>query len=186
MENNEGLYHRLDGPAIIYDDGTEHWYEFGKLHRDNDEPAVIEHNGKMWWYQHGLLHRESGPARVYPDGEAWYLNGLKHRDGDEPAIIYNDGTREWYKHGFRHRDDGPALVFGAGGKQWWNNGVTSAPPEGLLELKDGSYKIVYKDFVVYYNKYGLKHREDGPATVFKDGYKAWYKNGKDIDWTAPL
>jgi len=28
-----GKYHRLDGPAIEYKNGTKHWYQNDKLHR---------------------------------------------------------------------------------------------------------------------------------------------------------
>jgi hypothetical protein len=47
-----GVYHREDGPAIIYPDGTQ-----------------------KWWLN-GDLHREDGPAVIYPYGtQEWYLNG---------------------------------------------------------------------------------------------------------------
>lgn len=30
---------------------------------------------------------------------------------------------------------------------------------------------------MYYNSYGFRHREDGPAMISKDGSKYWYLNG---------
>lgn len=30
----------------------------------------------------------------------------------------------------------------------------------------------------YRNKFGVLHREDGPAIIHPDGYKAWYRYGK--------
>jgi len=35
-----GKLHRLDGPAVIYDSGTEVWYKHGKLHRIGG-PSII-------------------------------------------------------------------------------------------------------------------------------------------------
>jgi hypothetical protein len=37
-------------PAIIYSDvfnkvGSQHWFQNGKVHRDNDMPAIIYTNG---------------------------------------------------------------------------------------------------------------------------------------------
>ena len=47
----------------------------GELHRD-DGPAKIWSNGTQEWYQHGELHREDGPAREEPDGtQHWYWHG---------------------------------------------------------------------------------------------------------------
>ena len=59
--------------------GTQHWLQNGKRHRDHDLPAIIYANGTQYWYQ----------------------NGLRHRDNDLPAIIYANGTQEWYKNGKR-------------------------------------------------------------------------------------
>jgi hypothetical protein len=44
-----GYYHREDGPAIEYPNGTKEWYLNGELHRE-DGPA-IEYLGifKFWW-----------------------------------------------------------------------------------------------------------------------------------------
>jgi len=62
---------------IINFEGTQRWYQNGKLHRDNDLPAMITTNGTKLWYKHGL----------------------RHRDNDLPAMIYPDGTQKWFKHG---------------------------------------------------------------------------------------
>lgn len=50
----DGVYHREDGPAMEYTDGT-----------------------KIWWIN-GKLHREDGPAFEFPDGtQAWWLDGVQ-------------------------------------------------------------------------------------------------------------
>lgn len=46
-------YHRgNDLPAYITRDGTQLWYFYGELHRENN-PAVIRSNGIVDWFQYG-------------------------------------------------------------------------------------------------------------------------------------
>ena len=97
--NEEGYFHREDGPAEEWTDGTK------------------------FWSLNGGYHREDGPAVELSDGsKAWFLNGRCHRE-DGPAIIRSNGTREWYLDGKRHREDGPAFICSDGRKYWWLNGV---------------------------------------------------------------
>jgi len=73
--NEDGHFHREDGPALIYKKGNKEWFKNGKRHNDNG-PAVIYSDGSKFWYKNNGLHREDGPAVVYPDGsKKWYLNG---------------------------------------------------------------------------------------------------------------
>ena len=67
--DNEGflIYHREDGPAIEWHDGTK------------------------WWYQNGRRHRTDGPAIEYENGgKEYYLNGKHYPDikTDEEWIIF--------------------------------------------------------------------------------------------------
>ena len=102
-ENADGERHREDGPALIFTDGTQ------------------------WWYQNGLLHREDGPAQIWVDGvEHWYFNGELHRDGG-PASIYNSPAtpkqqEQWFQRGLLHREDGPASTYPYGIEEWYING----------------------------------------------------------------
>jgi len=53
------------------------WYIYGVPHRI-DGPAVISNDGnKLWWREHGELHREDGPAYVDKSTGVgvWYENG---------------------------------------------------------------------------------------------------------------
>ena len=52
--NADGQYHRVDGPAIEWADGTKVWYLNGQLHR-NDGPAVEWENGSKVWYLNGEI-----------------------------------------------------------------------------------------------------------------------------------
>jgi len=51
-----GLYHRKDGPAIIWYDRSEYWYINGKRHRENG-PAIYKDDDepKCWyWYLNNI------------------------------------------------------------------------------------------------------------------------------------
>jgi hypothetical protein len=99
--NSEGQRHRLDGPAVLYPNGCEYWYQFGHLHRD-DGPAVIIPNRKVFWYQYGQRHREDGPAVIYNNRYSeYYIKSVKYskdswleylRDG-ESSLDQNIITR---------------------------------------------------------------------------------------------
>ena len=53
IRNNHGQLHREDGPAVIYPNGSYHWYRNGRRHRD-DGPAEVFPDGKQFWYQNGF------------------------------------------------------------------------------------------------------------------------------------
>jgi hypothetical protein len=75
LDENQ-LYHREDGPAIIDGEGNKYWYWRDKQHRDGDLPAVEMKDGTLGWFRHGQQHRETGPAVIHPDGrEEYWLNG---------------------------------------------------------------------------------------------------------------
>ena len=71
--NEKGQFHRPDGPAREYANGSKCWYVEGKLHR-LDGPAVERANGSKFWFVEGKLHRLDGPAREWASGyKAWYV-----------------------------------------------------------------------------------------------------------------
>ena len=71
----DGEYHRENGPAIEYDNGSKFWYINGKPHRE-DGPAIERVSGSKFWYINGELHRENGPAVKYANGtKLWFING---------------------------------------------------------------------------------------------------------------
>ena len=116
--DQNGKFHREDGPALIKNNGAEEWWRHGCLHRE-DGPAVTT-DVMCRWYREGKLHREDGPAIELADGtKEWYREGKLHRE-DGPAIEDADGTRRWYLDGKRHRADGPAVEYqgGRGGEHY--------------------------------------------------------------------
>jgi len=81
-----GQFHRDDGPAIEYTDGTKKWY------------------------LNGFLHRTDGPAVEYADGgELWYADNRLHRD-DGPAVKFANGEKHWYKKGIQYSKDFKAII----------------------------------------------------------------------------
>ena len=57
--NENGSYHREDGPAVEYLDGQKFWYIHGRLHR-MDGPAVeLVNESKQWWYHDQYINCHS-------------------------------------------------------------------------------------------------------------------------------
>jgi hypothetical protein len=97
--NEDGQYHREDGPAIIHTCGTMFWFLNGKRHREGGLAAIYMPHETKEWYLNDRLHREDGPAvELYDGSKYWYINGKRHRE-DGPAIERADGTKEWYLDG---------------------------------------------------------------------------------------
>jgi hypothetical protein len=48
-QNDMYQYHRVDGPATVWIDGTELWYINGKLHR-TDGPAIYGNDRHQLWF----------------------------------------------------------------------------------------------------------------------------------------
>lgn len=72
--NDRDEYHRIHGPAIVYTDGGESWYQNGQLHRDHG-PAIVHTDGQVLWYQRGRLHRTDGPSIIASGGNHYHLYG---------------------------------------------------------------------------------------------------------------
>ena len=69
------IFHRSDGPAVEYANGSKYWYLDGKCHR-LDGPAVECADGDKYWYLNDKLHREDGPAVEYANGDKyWWIDG---------------------------------------------------------------------------------------------------------------
>lgn len=92
-----GKHHRIDGPAITWDNGKKEWWLYGSEHRA-DGPAITWINGAEDWFFRGGRHREGGPAITHPSGatEWWSYDGLHREDG--PAKEFKDKS-EWYLNG---------------------------------------------------------------------------------------
>jgi len=171
----DGLYHRNDGPAIIYPNGTKKWYINGEQHRVND-PAIEWASGNNEWWVNDKLHREDGPAIENPSAvgsnKRYYLKG-------KPL------SEEEWKEKIDHRVNGPACIYATTGKEvWYLNGLhhrVGGPAHDTAKLKK-------------WYSHGILHRENGPAVM---GYNVeganwkneWWLDGKfltESEWIARM
>lgn len=88
-------YHRLDGPAVVYDNGSDAWYYHGKLHREGGPAVSITRMGGFHgWYKHGNHHRTDGPAVVGSNGLAeWWVDGRQFTE-EEFDLYVDQSTGE--------------------------------------------------------------------------------------------
>lgn len=54
----DGLYHRLEGPALEYSNGDKYWIVEGELHRE-DGPAIEEDDLPKGYFLNGVEYSES-------------------------------------------------------------------------------------------------------------------------------
>jgi hypothetical protein len=124
-----GQLHRIDGPAITCQNGSQYWCQYNQLHRTNG-PASVEPNIQyhtydkklttIAWYFNGKKHRIDGPAyyKHFDDDnkllEEWYIDGQLHREDGPASIEYNENgmiyCKNWCYNGEMHREDGPAFI----------------------------------------------------------------------------
>ena len=95
-----GDFHREDGPAVIFLDGSKWWYQNNKLHRIGG-PAIEDANGDEEWYMHGKAHRTDGPAFVYASAENAAENDDEPAEEDEWEQDRND---PWWVQGKSYKD----------------------------------------------------------------------------------
>lgn len=172
-------YHRIDGPALIsfYENGDislQEWYENGLLHRLDGPASVytdVDNNTVELWMVNGRRHRVGGPAVIINKknyySEEWFEHGIIHRlDGPAYTCVQNGVTEieQYFKNGAYHRVNGPAnTVYYSRKKptgdvhrtlwiqEWFENG----------KYQDGPSSITYKPD-------GSINKED------------WYENGKKV------
>lgn len=85
--NDDGLLHRLDGPAVEVVAVYKAWYVNGKLHRLNG-PAIEDADGSKEWWVNNKLHRLDGPAIEVVDGtKSWYIDGNNIVESDYPKAV---------------------------------------------------------------------------------------------------
>ena len=60
-------------------DGTQYWLNDNNLFHREDGPAIIEPDGYCEYWQDGNLHRKNGPAVEWPNGmNTWYVDGKRY------------------------------------------------------------------------------------------------------------
>jgi len=86
---NNTIFHREDGPALIYSYGVKKWYKEGKLHRLGG-PAVERKNHSKEWWVNNKLHRLDGPAYISNRVNIWYINDKKLNTKEVETWINNN------------------------------------------------------------------------------------------------
>lgn len=175
LDPNTMKPHRVDGPAVMYDHGSEEWWVNGLRHRING-PAVLkiyDHKIQKEWWVDGKLHRLDGPAiEVVPiTGRPYFkykltLSNIKDRSLDG---LYFDKIEEWWIDGIRFRDNLPSIVSNNGFKVWTKNGLIHRDNDYAISLPNGSGQIWCLN--------GLIHRDNGPAVILKNR-NTWFKRNK--------
>jgi len=61
--DEQARFHREDGPAIEYEDGSKAYYIHGKCHRE-DGPAIEYKTGTIEWWLEGKQYSEEEHARL--------------------------------------------------------------------------------------------------------------------------
>ena len=111
--DKKGEYHREDGPAYEYANGTKVWYLNGEIHRE-DGPAIEYTNDDKSWYLNGEIHREDGPAIEYANGaKSWYLNGKQLSEEEFNKRINKNSIEEHLKNlpeGYKYQQIGNVYV----------------------------------------------------------------------------
>jgi hypothetical protein len=90
---NDNL-HRLDGPAVIQNNGTKYFLVNNKLHRTNG-PAIEYENGYKEWYYEGKLHRLNGPAIDNLYNKKFYIYGIQYLEHEYYNKIHNMKFRKF-------------------------------------------------------------------------------------------
>jgi hypothetical protein len=174
--------------------GDKHWYQNGKLHRE-DGPAIEEKTGAQYWFKEGKLHRSNGPAVIRTNGEMkWYTEGIelntqkqteknqkktqnaknKNKNPKNGLIINDNGDKLWYQNDKLHRFDGPAIETHDGMKYWYLSGK---------ELTEEKWHEIYTKKTVLsiaINKDTDKeiiNQLDG-LVIDINGEERWYQKGK--------
>ena len=69
----------MESKLTINEHGTKEWkLPNGKWHRE-DGPAIEWGDGSKEWYLNGFCHREDGPAVEWSDGnKRWWIDGISY------------------------------------------------------------------------------------------------------------
>lgn len=74
-KNEKYKWHREDGPARIWKDGTKEWWINGQRHRE-DGPAIIYGDGRMRWYIDYIEYSEEEYKKEIYNRNLNKLNGI--------------------------------------------------------------------------------------------------------------
>jgi hypothetical protein len=187
-----GRFHRTDGPAIEFQNGSEEWFLNGKRTRA-DGPAVVRKDIvgepllEQWWVDN-KLSRVGEPAVIRGLTEEWYTDGKRNNIGDAAFKTRNEAGdiifEQWWVNGKLSRVGAPAvkrITNESINKQWLLERVPldsseQPPPSGVIE--PGSEVTIEEWWLD-----GVLHRVDGPAVIITNSdnkiiREEYWLNGK--------
>lgn len=86
-KNKSGDWHRKEGPAAIHINGCIEYWFYRKLHRLNG-PAIIYQDYYIAYCVNGDFHRLDGPARIWSNGaKEYWIHGKKYSKEDYYAKV---------------------------------------------------------------------------------------------------
>lgn len=136
--NENGEFHREDGPALIYPSGTK------------------------VWYKNGQFHREDGPAVFYSNGtDEWYLNGVYYSFDEWCEKVNIRNNEEWYKMGKRNDEASPAVIYSVGMKG------NHMPNEQIQKEESMFFYIINDNGDYWSNEFGWVY-DFNESTLFDD------------------
>lgn len=76
----EGCKFTIDG-YFKFKSGEEYWFDEDGMYHRTDGPASVRRDGTKMWYVHGIQHRLDGPAVLFSDQEMdlneWWFEGKR-------------------------------------------------------------------------------------------------------------
>lgn len=202
-KNGNRVRHREDGPAVIYyylngNIAKELYYKEGKLHRE-DGPAAIKYNmngiiDRIQFFKNNKLHNDNGPANIVFDcnGEVKRISYIKNdcwhnEDGPSTVGLFSDSIiLNYYLNDIQYNPNGPSNIVYNKHQIYPSKRIEICEGVTIPDFSDSSIyqnKQLVKE--TYTNKYGLLHREDGPAIIMYNNGKIikekYYINGEEQD-----
>jgi len=168
------LAHSYNGkPSVVMSDlGITTYHKHGKLHRLDGPAIIFEENSA--YLQDGQLHREDGPAIILKniDMEFFFLGGYLLDEEDywkeiEAMESLDPAEKEWHLFSLekRHHYSRKFVDDRVSGLQYISSEVCGGPPEAKV------FSIALKGEIYYKTHYQI-HRGDGPAVI---GHNYWAK-----------
>lgn len=182
---SNGKLHRKDGPAVIYEDGTQEWWLEGIRHR-YDGPAIYNPHKKIVVnIKHGKIENQvstyyGGLVEIFIDPAiliealskintvSEYIPSKVERIKDKTCFYengmlvyetYEKSSQNFYKYGVKHNEKAPAVIDNVNLQEiWFYYGL-------LHNNKDPAYIHITPKFTYYmWYQFGrLQSLNDDPA-----------------------
>lgn len=149
------------------------------IHRDEkDGPAIIRYNGIKQWVKDGYLHRLDGPAAIHKDSVSYYYIEGCCLDQDAHSRIVKTIIEK--PEAVTPKPKKPEEVKFISIYYKNTDGSTNNLVVNKYHIQE--YVVDHKDGISYVKIGGEVfsiHRDEtnGPAIIYPDGTKIWYKNG---------